>query len=176
MKGGVFLRTNSIDVDSWAVLERLLMPANALVIETMLRTGLRVSDVLAIRTSQLRLRFTVTESKTGKRKQLYLGKDLYARLKAQSGEVYVFEAAHRTDKHRTRQAVWYDVKRAARAMRIPVCVGTHSARKSFAVSEYAKCHNIGTVQRKLNHDNLETTILYLLDVFGGLGGLPPFSK
>lgn len=77
----------------------------------------------------------------------------------------MFEGAKGIDTHRTRQAVWNDVKRAAKAMRIPLCVGTHSARKSYAVGQYTKSHDIRDVQRKLNHDNLETTVLYLLDIF-----------
>lgn len=160
------MRTNSIDVTTWAILERLLTPANALVIETMLRTGLRVSDVLSLRTSQLKPRLTVSECKTGKRKRVYLGEALCARLMAQAGAVYVFEGARDSSKHRTRQAVWHDVKRAAKAMRIPLVVAPHSARKSYAVDEYRKCGDVVAVQRKLNHDNLETTLLYLLDVLG----------
>lgn len=132
----------------------------------MLATGLRVSDVLRLRTEKLSSqRFTVWESKTHKRKRVYLRRDLWERLRAQAGEVYVFEGAKGADTFRTRQAVWHDVKRAARAMRIPLCVGTHSARKSYAVGQYAKSHDIRYVQRKLGHYNIETTVLYLLDVF-----------
>lgn len=158
------MRTNSADVTTWTVIERLLMPANALVVEVMLRTGLRVSDVLALRTAALKPRLTVSESKTGKRKRVYLGEALCARLRAQAGSVYVFEGARDPMKHRTRQAVWHDVKRAARALRLRGCVAPHSARKSYAVDEYCKCGDPVTVQRKLNHDNLETTLVYLLDV------------
>lgn len=168
------MRTNAVDVTTWAILERLLTPPNALVIETMLRTGLRVSDVLSLRTDQLKPRLTVSESKTGKSRRVYLGKVFCDKLRSQAGEVYVFEGAKRVDTHRTRQAVWHDVKRAAKAMRIPLCVGTHSARKSYAVCEYTKSHDLGDVQHKLNHDRIETTVLYLLDVFGGLGAKPPF--
>lgn len=82
------MRTNAIRLDSWAVLEKLLMPANALVVETMLQTGLRVSDVLALTSAQLRKgqRFTVSESKTGKGKRIRIGNKLYFRLLEQSGK------------------------------------------------------------------------------------------
>lgn len=164
------MRTNAKDVQTWTILERLLMPANALAVETMLRTGLRVSDVLSLRTSDLKSRFTVKESKTGKSKRIYLGGDLLRKLRAQAGEVFVFEGAKGVNTHRTRQAVWADIKRAAKAMRLSGVVAPHSARKSYAVDEYTKCHDIRAVQRKLNHDRIETTVLYLLDHFGGLGG------
>jgi len=159
------VRTKPIEKRSWEVLSALLTSANALVVEVMLATGLRVSDVLAFRTSGLRQRFTVMESKTGKRKQIYLGKDLLARLQAQAGTEWVFPGQRDPSKHRTRQAVWTDVKRASRAMRLPMGVAPHSARKSYAVDEYRKCGDIEAVKRKLNHDRLETTVLYLLSEF-----------
>lgn len=171
-KGGKFIRTNSIKLEAWAVLEKLLMPENALVIETMLQTGLRVSDVLNLRTATLRKgqRFTVTESKTGKGKRVRIGNALYLRLLAQCGKIYVFPSTRTELKHRTRQAVWADVKRAAKALRMRVNVAPHSARKSYAVGEYQRTHDIEAVKRKLNHSNIETTILYLLDIIFETGG------
>ena len=46
----------------------VLTPKNALVMRVALHTGLRVSDVLQLKTAQLAPRFWVTESKTGKRR------------------------------------------------------------------------------------------------------------
>lgn len=148
------------------------MPANALVIETMLQTGLRISDVLNLRTATLRKgqRFTVKESKTGKGKRVRLGTALYFRLLAQAGKIYVFPSAKTEFKHRTRQAVWADVKRAAKALRLRVNVAPHSARKSYACGEYERTQDIEAVKRKLNHSNIETTILYLLDIILESGG------
>lgn len=168
------MRTTAIKVDSWAVLERLLTPANALVVETMLQTGLRVSDVLALTSAQLRRgqRFTVSESKTGKGKRIRIGNKLYFRLLAQCGKNYVFEHSKDPKKHRTRQAVWADVKRASKALRLPYNVAPHSARKSYACGEYERTHDLQAVKSKLNHTNIETTVLYLLDVLGGLGACP----
>lgn len=164
------MRTNAIKLESWAVLEKLLMPANALVVETMLQTGLRVSDVLALTSSQLRKgqRFTVWESKTGKGKRIRIGNKLYFRLLDQCGTKWVFPSARNPDKHRTRQAVWADVKRAAKALRLPENVAPHSARKSYACGEYERTRSLTAVKSKLNHANMETTLVYLLDVLGGL--------
>lgn len=144
------------------------MPANALVIETMLQTGLRVSDVLALTSAQLRKgqRFTVLESKTGKGKRVYIGKSLYFRLLAQCGKKWVFPSVKTELKHRTRQTVWADVKRASKALRMRENVGTHSARKSYACGEYERTGSLQAVKSKLNHSNIETTVLYLLDLIG----------
>ena len=63
-----------------------LMPANALVMRVALHTGLRVGDVLALRTAQLAPRFWVTESKTGKRRQVGLPEPLLGDLKKCAGD------------------------------------------------------------------------------------------
>ena len=97
----------------------VLTPVNRLVLRTMLHTGLRVGDVLALRTDQIKSRFWLTEQKTGKRRFVGLTADLLADLRANAGETWVFE--HRTDpkRHRCRQAVWKDVKRAAKLFQFP---------------------------------------------------------
>lgn len=161
LKGGVKMsRTNWLCHDDCAVMLRLLSPANALAMETALDTGLRISDVLALRTAQLSSqRLTVIESKTGKRRKIYLPKKLYSRLKSSAGAVYVFEGRDDTNKHRTRQAVYKDVVRAARAMRVQH-VGCHTARKVYAVDVYRK-HGLTHCQKILGHDRPETTLIYL---------------
>ena len=50
----------------------VLTPGNALVMRVCLHTGLRISDVLNLRTEQLAPRFWITEGKTGKRRQIGL--------------------------------------------------------------------------------------------------------
>lgn len=138
-----------------------LMPANALVMRVALHTGLRVGDVLALRTAQLAPRFWVTEAKTQKRRQIGLPEPLLSDLKKQAGVYWVFEGRN-PEKHRTRQAVWKDVKRAATALRLPQNVGPHSARKVYAVEMLAKYGDIERVQRVLNHNNISTTLIYAL--------------
>lgn len=166
LKGGDEVRTNAIDKKSWQVLERLLTVENALCVEVMLRSGLRVSDVLSIRTEQLRgTCFTVEESKTGKRKTVRLPRALLERLRGIAGDVYVWEHAKDRTRHRTRQAVWADIKRAAKAMRIKLVVAPHSARKSYACELYRRTGDVEAVRQRLSHDRLEVTVLYLLDEF-----------
>lgn len=66
-------------------------------------------------------------------------------------------------KHRTRQAVWKDVKRAAKAFRLPQNVGVHSFRKVYAVDQLKKGKgNLGKVQRALNHADVSTTMIYAM--------------
>lgn len=139
----------------------VMTPANALVMRVALHTGLRVSDVLSIKTDQLAPRFWVTESKTRKRKQIGLPEPLLGDLKKQAGSVWVFEG-RKPGKARTRQAVWKDIKRAAAAFRLPQNVGTHSARKVFAVDLLQKYGDIERVRRALNHSGLAVTLVYAM--------------
>lgn len=138
----------------------LLTPSNRLVIRTMLHTGLRVGDVLALKPGQLRRRFTIQEQKTRKRRTVTLSDDLLAALLAHSGESWVFPGRSDPQKHRTRQAVWADVKRAAWACRLGANVGTHTARKMFAVDMMHRYGDIKRVQRALNHSSPMVTYLY----------------
>lgn len=127
-------------------------------------TGLRVSDVLNLRTAELSERMTIVEQKTRKKMRVRFDPALLAALRRQAGAVWVFE--HRIDpnKHRTRQAVWKDLQRAARAFRIPhrVRITPHTARKIYAVKQYKRTCNIDRVRRLLNHNDKCVTQLYAL--------------
>ena len=138
-----------------------LTPANRLVMRVALHTGLRIGDVLALQTAQLAPHFWVTEMKTGKRRQVGLPEPLLSDLKNAAGRVWVFEGRSPT-KHRTRQAVWKDVKRAAKAFRLPANIAPHSARKTFASDLMEKYGDIEKVRRALNHRNEAVTIIYAL--------------
>lgn len=140
----------------------LLTPSNALVMRVILHTGMRVSDVLALKTSDLKSSGWYTEQKTGKRRRYGLPEPLLSELKAQAGSIWAFEGRTSPEKHRTRQTVWRDVKRAQRALRMPENVGTHSARKIYAVDLLAKYGDIERVRKALNHDRALTTAIYAM--------------
>lgn len=139
-----------------------LTPVNRLVMRVLLHTGLRLSDVLELRTDQIKTRFWVTEKKTGKRRMVGLPGPLLEDLRRQAGRKWVFESAHDWRKHRTRQAVWKDVKRAAKAFRMPQNVGPHSARKVYAVRLLHEYGDLERVQRALNHSSPAVTLVYAM--------------
>ena len=139
----------------------LLTYENRLVMRTLLHTGLRIGDVLQLRPDQLKPNFWITEQKTGKRRQVGLPKPLLSDLLDNSGTVWVFPGAD-PRKHRTRQAVWKDVKRAAAAMRLTQNVGPHSARKVYAVELMERYGDIEKVRRALNHKYESVTLVYAM--------------
>lgn len=140
-----------------------LTPANRLVIEVCLETGLRVGDVLALTREQIASDngFAIQEAKTGKWRNVWISYGLRQRILYHAGPVWAFPA--RTgDGHRCRQAVWQDVKRAAKAFRLCQNVGAHSFRKVYAVRLMQMYGDLEMVRRAMGHDKIETTMIYAL--------------
>lgn len=139
-----------------------LMPENRLVCRVCVATGLRVGDVLALKPQQLATQFWILEQKTGKRRRVNLKQELLNDLKKNSGKEWVFPGRD-PKKHRTRQAVWRDVKRAAKAFRLPQNVAVHSLRKVYAHEMLTKSKgDLRKVQRALNHSDAATTMIYVM--------------
>lgn len=140
-----------------------MMPHNRLAIIVSMVTGLRISDVLSLKTEAVRKgRFSVKEQKTGKTKRVNLPKLLQEDLLAIAGRIYVFE--HRLDPHRTRtrQAVWKDINRASELFRIRgLTVAPHTARKIYAVKSFKKS-DLKHCKDLLNHSSEAVTIVYAM--------------
>lgn len=154
------MRTEALLEREVAMVFRALTPENELACQVALHTGLRIGDVLKLRTEQLRPQFWVTESKTGKRRQVGLPGPLLERLRQYAGKEWVFPG--RIDGHRTRQAVWADVKRAAKLYRFPHNIGCHSLRKTYAQEVLRQTGDIEKVKKALNHSSIEVTLVYLI--------------
>lgn len=137
-----------------------LMPQNRLIAQVCLHTGLRVGDVVALRTKDLGLQMMVTEAKTKKRRRVGLPQELLDAIRDQAGPEWAFPG--RSGGHKTRQAVWADVKRAARAFRLPQNVAPHSLRKVYAVDLLERYGDLERVRRALNHGCQSTTLIYAM--------------
>lgn len=155
------MRAEYVKGDEMGHILAALMPQNALICEVLLHTGLRIGDVLALRTAQVKRQFWITEQKTGKRRRVNLTDDLVRRVLSQAGPEWAFPGA-KPGKPKTRQAVWSDIKRAARAFRVPANIAPHSLRKRYAVSLYREKGSLSAVQTALNHDREWTTMLYAM--------------
>lgn len=140
----------------------LLTPGNRIVMKTAIQTGLRISDVLSLRREKLGRQFWIVEQKTGKKRRVNLPEALLEEILLQSeGSEWAFPGRD-PGKHRSRQAVWKDVKRAQRAFRLPQNLGTHTARKVYAVELFDRYGDLQRVRRALNHQSLEVTVLYAM--------------
>lgn len=144
-----------------------LMPENRTIVRACMATGLRVSDVLELRTADLRRRQTVREKKTGKTRRVQWPAQVYEEMERGAGRLWVFESRTDPKKHRTRQAVWKDIKRAeavfkrSKELSRKQNLGTHTARKVAAVTAYHK-GGLKAAQKLLNHSDPLITRLYAL--------------
>ena len=133
---------------------------NALALRVSLETGLRIDDVLSLRRQQLQKRTLYgIARKTKKSFRKVISQDLCTRLREIQGEYFIFEGRLDPKKHRTRQAVWKDVKKAAKILELNGNIAPHSARKTYAVEKFHDS-GISTVKRELQHNDIQTTMLY----------------
>ena len=142
-----------------------MMHGNSLVCQVALHTGLRVGDVLRLRMEDLKPRVWITEEKTGKRRLIGIPEELRVAIidhnRMSGGGPWCFPGRN-PENHRTRQAVWKDVKRVCDFFRIRANIGTHSFRKVYAVDLMKQYGDIEKVRRALNHDNISVTLLYVM--------------
>lgn len=155
------MTTTYIDGDQLELVLALLTPPNRLACQLAIHTGLRIGDILAIKTEQLKPRMTIREAKTGKSRRITIPAKLLREIQSQAGEIWAWPGRDPA-KHRTRQAVWHDVKRAAKAIRLTANIGPHSLRKTYAVRQFRRTGDLSKVQGLLNHGDLATTMLYAM--------------
>lgn len=165
--GGESVRTTWASPQQMGHILAALMPTNRLIVRLCMATGLRVSDVLELRTADLRRRQTVRERKTGKARRIQWPAALYEEMELQAGRYWVFEGRTDPRKHRSRQAVWRDIQRAeavfkrSRILGRGQNLGTHTARKCAAVAAYHR-GGLPAAQRLLQHSDPLITRLYAL--------------
>ena len=135
---------------------------NILAMQTSLETGLRINDVLKIkRTDIVGNTLHYVAEKTGKYGTKKLPKKLIDDLFSISGSVYIFSGKRNSHTHRTRQAVWSDIKKACGKLGIdPRGVSCHSARKTYSVNTL-KQYGFSRAQTELQHSRSDQTMLYV---------------
>lgn len=167
------MRTSWVNDTQIKLILAAMMPENRLAIEVSEATGLRIDDVLSLKTDMIARtsRPTVVDSKTGKKHRIYIPVELRERMLKQAGKVWVWPG--RLDPkgaHRTRQAVYKDMVQAAAIFRrngtldgIDGAVSPHTARKRAAVAAY-EVGGLNAAQNILNHSRADVgvTLLYAL--------------
>lgn len=159
------MRSDYIKPDNYNRLFVFMGYENVLAMRLSLETGMRIGDVLRVRSADLVGRTVHYKAdKTDKVGSAVISQDLANRLKRIAGTKYIFESRSDPDKHRSRQAVWKDVKKSAAILRSAGAIGSenfspHSARKTFAVTDAEK-YGLKHTQRALQHRDKDTTRLY----------------
>lgn len=160
------MRSDYIPASEFRHVLAALTPPNRLALEISLATGLRINDVLSLQTAKFKQRMTINEQKTGKNRRIYIPTELYNRAYSQAGRTWIFPGRlNPAQNHRTRQAVWKDIKRAAKLFRIPVKglqISPHTARKVYAVEQYQTTGSLKRVQELLQHEDEAVTMIYAM--------------
>jgi integrase/recombinase XerD len=140
-------------------------------LETLYATGLRVSELVGLKLSQLDLTAGVVRVLgKGRRERLvplgeqaldwlrgYLAEDRPVLLRGRSSEA-VFPTARGAAM--TRQAFWHNIRRYARQAGIVQPLSPHSLRHSFATHLLNHGADLRVVQLLLGHADLSTTQIY----------------
>lgn len=163
--GGNVTRSDFLEKEELKHLLAALTPPNRLACELSLATGLRIGDVLALCREQLEegSQVRVVESKTGKARRVRIPDELRRRGLMMAGQIFVFENRRDPRRHRTRQAVYKDLRRAAVLFRVKEHVSPHTARKTWAVEVYRRHRgDLRRVQKLLQHESEAVTMLYAM--------------
>lgn len=164
------MKADYIKPSVYGKLYMIMQYENALALRTSLETGMRIGDVLSLEKHQLVGRtITFIADKTDKQGEKVISADLAKRLKQISGKKWIFTGRF-GEKPRVRSTVWKDVKKASKLIGLEENASCHSARKTYAVDLFHS-DGIGAVKRELQHDRLDTSMLYAFsDLLVGKGG------
>ncbi len=140
-------------------------------LEVLYATGLRVSELVSLRYSQLNLNQGVlrVHGKGDRERMIPLGEEAVRWLRefigTGRGEIlldrttdYLFPT--RRGDHMTRQAFWHIIKRYARKSNIEKELSPHTLRHAFATHLLNHGADLRVVQMLLGHSDLSTTQIY----------------
>lgn len=153
------MRTSFLSPALYNKLYSVMQYENALALRVSLETGWRIDDVLHLTTAQLNGRtLECVAMKTGKYSRKVISADLAKRLRQVANNGRLFDGRY-GNKPRTRQAVWKDIKKAAKQLELDGNIAPHSARKTYAVERF-RDGGLAAVQKELQHDSVNTAMIY----------------
>ncbi|MEG1411384.1 MAG: tyrosine-type recombinase/integrase [Terrisporobacter sp.] len=129
-------------------------------------TGLRISDILALRVKDVKGKISIKkkEEKTKKYKSIAIHKELYKELETycigKSNDEYLIRSREGVNKPISRVQAYRIIKALQYKYRIADNLGCHSLRKTYGYNMYKK-NDISIVQKSLNHSSQGDTIKYI---------------
>ena len=135
-----------------------------------INTGLRISDILALKITDVSMvnRLELREKKTNKKRTIALTKKtcrlIERYLHIERPEAKAHEPLFRSQKGGkaiSRQHAYEILNEAARAVGITERIGTHSLRKTFGYFAYKQGIDLAMIQKLLNHSSQTETLRYI---------------
>lgn len=138
---------------------------NYLIFLTGINTGLRISDILNLKVSNVRGWYLLLiERKTKKRRKVkmnaFLKREMDKHIKCKRVGDYLFQSRKGKNKPLTRQAAYSIIKIAAEDCGVEN-VGTHTMRKTFGYHYYQKYKDIAMLMELFNHASAAITKRYI---------------
>lgn len=127
-----------------------------------INTGLRVSDLIKLKVSDVKPIMTVQEKKTGKTKSFQLSDCVYQQLVEYIKDLdseWLFPSRKGNRPITTVQA-WRIINEASVKAGLEH-IGTHSMRKTFGYHLFKKGVPLELIQKALNHSSQAITMLYI---------------
>lgn len=130
-----------------------------------INTGLRISDLLSLKVSDVRNRshIIITEQKTGKLKRFKINTELQKHISDFIGSLkdndYLFKS-RRGPKHIKRVQAWKILNAAAKEVGLNE-IGTHTLRKTFGYHFYKRYKDVAVLQEIFNHSSPAVTRRYI---------------
>lgn len=163
------MRSDYVNSGAFRLLINSMEYENGLALRVSLETGLRIGDVLALRSCDLNgTKLFYVAKKTGKAGCKTISRRLAtALLRCAGNSEWLFPSNRAKSGHRTRHAVYRDLKKVCKRLGVEGQISPHSARKSYAVEDFRE-NGLEHVKRELQHDSESVTLLYALsDVLSG---------
>lgn len=130
-----------------------------------INTGLRISDLLALKVSDVRDKshIVITEQKTGKLKRFKINNELQEHISKftidKDKAAYLFQSRRGRDRIHRVQA-WKILNAAAREVGLEE-IGTHTLRKTFGYHFYQQYKDVAVLQQIFNHSSPAVTMRYI---------------
>ena len=135
-----------------------------------INTGLRISDILALKIADVSMvdRLELREKKTNKKRTIALSKktcrliEQYLHIERPEAKAHepLFHS-QKGGKAISRQHAYEILNEAARAVGITERIGTRSLRKTFGYFAYKQGIDLAMIQKLLNHSSQAETLRYI---------------
>lgn len=139
---------------------------NVLIFKLGLTTGLRISDIIKIKVSDVKgkTEFELAEQKTTKKRKVYLHNVLgelteYLNI-LEDKHVWLFSNTWDVNKHITANQYYKILQKTASSLNLDY-IGTHTMRKTFGYWYYREYKDVATLMTIFNHSSPSITLRYI---------------
>jgi len=134
---------------------------------TGINTGLRISDLLTLRVSDVKDKshILIKEEKTGKEKRFLINDNLKNHIdkyiNTMNDDEYLFKSREGNNKPLTRTQAYRIINNATQKVGITDRIGTHTLRKTFGYWHYQQFKDVAILQDIFNHSAPSVTLRYI---------------